>query len=111
MLFTSEPKFCMSDLIEFVFLPQDEAPLFYTMMFKAGSTVQSALDESGLLNAFPSLGDGPIGIFSKRVSLDTLLQPGDRVEFYRPLLMDPKDIRRLRAKHQDSIRIKRSLAK
>ncbi len=38
-----------------------------------------------------------IGIFGKLVSLDTLVMPGDRIEVYRPLLIDPKEARRNRA--------------
>ena len=39
-----------------------------------------------------------IGIFSKFIQPDTLVQPKDRIEIYRPLIIDPKDARRLRAK-------------
>lgn len=35
-----------------------------------------------------------IGIFSQKTSLDTLLEEGDRVEIYRPLTADPKEVRR-----------------
>ena len=38
------------------------------------------------------------GIFGKRAALDTRLAPGDRVEIYRPLAMDPKQARRARAR-------------
>lgn len=38
------------------------------------------------------------GIFGKLRSADYILQPGDRIELYQPLLIDPKDARRLRAK-------------
>jgi putative ubiquitin-RnfH superfamily antitoxin RatB of RatAB toxin-antitoxin module len=41
-----------------------------------------------------------LGIFSKRVSLDHVMADGDRLEIYRPLLIDPKDARRLRHKHK-----------
>lgn len=39
-----------------------------------------------------------IGIFGKCVSLDALLSEGDRIEIYRPLMQDPKEARRKRAK-------------
>jgi len=39
-----------------------------------------------------------VGIFGKRVSLETRLADGDRVEIYRPLAMDPKESRRRRAR-------------
>ena len=41
-----------------------------------------------------------MGIFGKRVALDHPLAPGDRVEIYRPLAMDPKEARRRRATGQ-----------
>ena len=39
----------------------------------------------------------PVGVFGERVSRDTRLQSGDRVEIYRPLVIDPKEARRHRA--------------
>lgn len=58
----------------------------------AGATVRDALCAAGcdLTNA--------VGIFGKRVMLDQPLAEGDRVEIYRPLAMDPKEARRLRAR-------------
>ncbi|MBY0345579.1 MAG: RnfH family protein [Neisseriaceae bacterium] len=38
-----------------------------------------------------------LGVFAKEVKADTILRAGDRVEVYRPLLADPKEVRRLRA--------------
>lgn len=35
-----------------------------------------------------------VGIFAQKVALDTLLEAGDRVEIYRPLTADPKEVRR-----------------
>jgi uncharacterized protein len=58
------------------------------------ATVRDALAASG----FQLSKDQPIGIFGKRAALDHLLAPGDRVEIYRPLAMDPKEARRRRAK-------------
>jgi uncharacterized protein len=56
----------------------------------AGATVRDALAASGFK------GDA-FGIFGKRVELDHRLTDGDRVEIYRPLVMDPKEARRQRA--------------
>jgi uncharacterized protein len=39
-----------------------------------------------------------IGIFGKPVTLETVLKEGDRLEIYRPLHQDPKELRRNRAK-------------
>ena len=38
-----------------------------------------------------------VGIFGQRCDLRRLVQDGDRIEIYRPLLLDPKAARRLRA--------------
>jgi uncharacterized protein len=56
-----------------------------------GATVRDALAASGLQG-------NQVGIFGKRVTLDTRLADGDRVEVYRPLALDPKEARRRRAR-------------
>ena len=65
----------------------------------AGTTVEHALQQSDVLRRFPEidLAKNKVGIFSKLVSLDTVLRDRDRVEIYRPLIADPKEIRRQRA--------------
>lgn len=64
-----------------------------------GATVESAILHSGVLAQFPDidLTRNKIGIFSKIVTLDTLVRDRDRIEIYRPLIADPKEIRRQRA--------------
>jgi len=66
----------------------------------AGASVAEAINASGLRQKFPELGLGElaVGLFAKPCQLDQALAPGDRVEIYRPLLNDPKDARRQRAK-------------
>lgn len=56
-----------------------------------GATVRDALIASGLTG-------NHVGIFGKRVTMQTRLADGDRVEIYRPLAMDPKEARRRRAR-------------
>lgn len=65
-----------------------------------GSNINQAIRRSGLLERFPEidLEVNKVGIFSKIQKLDTVLMSGDRIEIYRPLLTDPKDARRQRAK-------------
>jgi uncharacterized protein len=65
----------------------------------AGATLQQALDASGLLQKHPEidLAAGKFGIFSKLAKLDTVLRERDRVEIYRPLIADPKEVRKQRA--------------
>jgi uncharacterized protein len=62
-----------------------------------GSTVERALAASGLAGEFGKLDAGRLGIYGKAVSAGTILRDGDRVEIYRPLRADPKDLRRKRA--------------
>ena len=58
----------------------------------AGATLRDAITLSGF-----DAENRPVGIFGKRAALDTPLKPGDRVEIYRPLEIDPKEARRRRA--------------
>jgi putative ubiquitin-RnfH superfamily antitoxin RatB of RatAB toxin-antitoxin module len=64
-----------------------------------GTTIEEAITRSGILAQFPEidLTHNKVGVFSKIVKLDTLLRDKDRIEIYRPLLADPKEIRRKRA--------------
>ncbi|MEM5456406.1 MULTISPECIES: RnfH family protein [Paraburkholderia] len=64
----------------------------------AGATLQQALDASGILRRFPQidLGTQKVGVFGKLKPLDTVLADHDRVEIYRPLLVDPKVSRQRR---------------
>jgi len=57
-----------------------------------GATLQQALDASGILQRYPQidLGTQKVGVFGKLKPLDTVLADHDRVEIYRPLLVDPK---------------------
>ncbi|MCA1924801.1 MAG: RnfH family protein [Thiobacillus sp.] len=64
-----------------------------------GATVGDAIRASGLLEAHPDidLARNKVGVFSKLVKLDEKVRDRDRVEIYRPLLADPKEVRRKRA--------------
>ncbi len=65
----------------------------------AGATLQLALERSGLLAKYPEidLKKNKFGIFAKLAKLDTGLRDQDRVEIYRPLIADPKEVRKQRA--------------
>lgn len=65
----------------------------------AGTTVMEAIQASGLLEKFPDLDLAALklGIFGKLTKADAVLRDKDRVEIYRPLLADPKEVRRRRA--------------
>ncbi|WP_374512104.1 RnfH family protein [Niveibacterium sp.] len=64
-----------------------------------GSTLQQALEASGLLQKHPEidLSTNKVGVFGKLCKADTVLRDRDRVEVYRPLIADPKEVRRKRA--------------
>ena len=65
----------------------------------AGCTVQQAVIASGLPEKYPEIdvARGKYGIYSKLARLDTVLRERDRVEIYRPLIADPKEVRKQRA--------------
>lgn len=73
---------------------------------KPGTTALEAVRLSNIIHYFPEIDPdkAPMGIFSQMLGTkglappqDYKLQPGDRVEIYRPLLVDPKEVRKQRA--------------
>jgi hypothetical protein len=64
-----------------------------------GTTLKQAIELSGILTTYPQidLSKDKTGIFGKVAKLDTVLREKDRVEIYRPLIADPKQIRKERA--------------
>jgi putative ubiquitin-RnfH superfamily antitoxin RatB of RatAB toxin-antitoxin module len=70
----------------------------------AGSTVRTAIDASGIKARRPDIDirADRVGIFSRRVTFETPLRDGDRVEIYRALKIDPKEARRRRARSNSS---------
>ena len=86
--------------IEVVYAAVDRQVLL-PVKVPAGTSVRAALLKSGVGQAFPELdlAQCPVGVFGK-VIVDAESRPvqtGDRIEIYRPLLADPKEVRRLRA--------------
>lgn len=62
------------------------------------ATVQDALQASGLIEKHGlDLAGGKYGVFGKLAKLDAVLRDKDRVEIYRPLIADPKEVRKARA--------------
>jgi putative ubiquitin-RnfH superfamily antitoxin RatB of RatAB toxin-antitoxin module len=61
--------------------------------------VRQAVEASGLLARHPQidLSRNKLGIYARLITLETPLRDRDRVEIYRPLLADPKEVRRQRA--------------
>lgn len=78
-------------------LPDAQALL--SVVLNEGATVEDAIRASGVLDAHPeiNLSANKVGIFSKLVRLDEKVRDRDRVEIYRPLIADPKEVRRKRA--------------
>ncbi|WP_299007329.1 RnfH family protein [uncultured Shewanella sp.] len=65
----------------------------------AGTTCIDVVKQSGISAYFPELDleKVKLGIFSRLIKHDDIIQPGQRIEIYRPLIADPKDVRRRRA--------------
>ncbi|MCS3454448.1 putative ubiquitin-RnfH superfamily antitoxin RatB of RatAB toxin-antitoxin module [Aeromonas sp. BIGb0405] len=65
----------------------------------AGTSVQAAIEQSGILAKHPEidLAVNKLGIYSRLAKGSDLLQDGDRIEIYRPLTADPKEMRKKRA--------------
>lgn len=78
-------------------LPQKQTLL--SVPFTAGMTARQAIEASGMLGRYPEivLAQCKIGTYSRLIPLDEPLQGGERIEIYRPLLADPRELRRLRA--------------
>lgn len=78
-------------------LPEEQVIL--EVKIKEGGTVDDAIKHSGILVSHPDidLAVNKIGVFGKITKMTTVLRAGDRVEIYRPLIADPKEVRRKRA--------------
>ncbi len=86
--------------IEVVYAAVDQQVLL-AVTVASGTSLRGAVQASGIAVWFPELdlADCPLGIFGKVVAdaEARVVQSGDRIEIYRPLLVDPKEVRRLRA--------------
>jgi uncharacterized protein len=84
--------------VEVAYARPDRQILLVVSM-EQGASVLQAIEASGLLQqcADIDLAKNKVGIFGKLVRLDAVLEDKDRVEIYRPLLLDPKEVRRRRA--------------
>ncbi|WP_185964511.1 RnfH family protein [Aliikangiella marina] len=87
--------------IELIYALPDEQDLI-ELDVKDGTTIEQAIIQSGLLERYPQidLQSNKVGIFSKVAKLDTTLREGDRIEIYRPLIADPKEVRKRKAAMQ-----------
>jgi uncharacterized protein len=78
-------------------LPDEQ--LVVPIKVEVGTTAEQAVYASGIIKKFPeiNMNINKIGIFGKATRLDTILRHLDRVEIYRPLIADPKEVRKQRA--------------
>ncbi|GGP24266.1 MULTISPECIES: RnfH family protein [Silvimonas] len=85
-------------VVEVVYATRDKQKLL-SVKVPEGTTAEEAVRRSGILAEFPEidLAVNKLGIFAKAVKPDTVLREKDRVEIYRPLIADPKEVRRQRA--------------
>lgn len=81
-----------------------EKQKLYRLTLPQGSTARQAALAAPLDADFPQAQpeNAPLGIFGKAVKDNHILQQGDRIEIYRPLIADPKEVRRRRAAAQKS---------
>ncbi|WP_196139595.1 RnfH family protein [Aliikangiella sp. G2MR2-5] len=84
--------------VEIIYALPDEQELI-SFKVNEGATVMEAIEMSGILNKYPEidLSTTKVGIFSKVTKLDEVLREQDRIEIYRPLIADPKEMRRKKA--------------
>lgn len=89
----------MSEIRVEVVYALPEKQYLRTVKLQEGSTVEEAIKASSLLEmrAEIDLSRNKVGIYSRPVKLTDGVKDGDRVEIYRPLIADPKELRRQRA--------------
>ncbi len=83
--------------VELVYVSLTKTVVHKKLELNSGATVADALSASELYTLYPETRDFPVGIFARQVAVEQVLKEGDRIEIYRPLLLDPKDSRRKKA--------------
>lgn len=76
-----------------------ESQSIIAMDVEEGTTAEQAVQRSGMLEKYADIDfdSCKLGVFGKAIKRDKVLEAGDRVEIYRPLIADPKEVRRQRA--------------
>ncbi len=84
--------------VEVAYARADEQ-LILALDVEPGTTLRQAVERSGMLERFPEidLDKGKLGVFGKLSKADAEIKAGERVEIYRPLIADPKEVRKQRA--------------
>ena len=85
-------------IVEVAYALPDKQSLI-SLEVEEGTTIKEAIEVSGVLDTYNQidLTRDKVGIFSKLATLDTVLREKDRIEIYRPLIADPKKVRKERA--------------
>ena len=84
--------------VEVVYALKDKQELV-ALKLSSGATAREAVEHSGLLEKYPEIdfARNKLGVFARLVKPDAVLRDRDRVEIYRPLIADPKEVRKQRA--------------
>ena len=92
-------------IVEVAYALPDKQSLV-SLEVEKGTTLKEAIEASGILDSFEQidLTKDRVGIFSKFATLDTVLREKDRVEIYRPLIANPKQVRKERAAEGKAMR-------
>ena len=92
-------------IVEVAYALADKQSLI-SLEVKEGTKLKEAIEASGILEIYNQidLSKQQVGIFSKFASLDSVLREKDRVEIYRPLVADPKEVRKERAAQVKAMR-------
>lgn len=98
--------------VEVVYCPGPQQVDLVSLVMPAGATLWQAVQSSGLLHTHRlDAAQTGFGVWGKVQAPDTLLRDRDRVELYRPLLVDPKEARRQRYHlHKASLQARRDAA-
>tara|TARA_B100000959_G_scaffold77450_2_gene82264 strand:+ start:1072 stop:1368 length:297 start_codon:yes stop_codon:yes gene_type:complete len=93
-------------IVEVAYALADKQSLI-SIEVEKGATLKEAVEASGILDTFEEidLSKDRVGIFSKFATLETVLREKDRVEIYRPLITDPKKVRKERAAKVKAMRV------
>lgn len=89
----------MSDISAEVCYALPDKQFLIPVKIHEGATVEAVILASGILSLRDDvdLTKNKVGIFSRPAKLTDIVSDGDRVEIYRPLIADPKEMRRKRA--------------
>ena len=77
---------------------QEDSQQILELLVDQGTTLEQAVEQSGILKLYPEIDTNvnKVGVFGKLGKKTAELKAGDRVEIYRPLIADPKEVRRKR---------------